>query len=111
MKGACFLLLILLTFHCVAATAQSKRPIVLQGRIEQIVGGVSLPVKLRALTGKFDLSIAGSYPVDWRGTWGGTLKVHSAQFAPSSYADAAEGQQEQRLIKTGADGQVNFQFS
>src|SRR5262249_14762339 len=73
------------------------KPTVLYGRIEELspAPGARLPVKLRALTPKLDLTgqlkskaqtimgrVVGSFPVDWRGVWSGTLTVHAAVFDP-----------------------------
>src|SRR5437879_6215217 len=107
----------LLNCACLAADT-AKKPVVLQGRIEEIVapGGANLPVRLRAMKGQFDTSgtasasasasgarlhgsatgmaagaaASSSYPTDWRGLWGGALKVHSAEFFPSRWKDDPE---------------------
>jgi hypothetical protein len=114
--------------------AQTAKPksVTLQGRIEEIVssGGSTLPVRLRKQSPKLDTSgaltgaaavrssaalsgqaAAANFPVDWRGAWGGTLKVHSVQFSPAYIrSDPEAGQREQQLLKSGSEGTVNFEF-
>src|SRR5262249_20306876 len=87
--------------------------------------GAQLPIKLRALTPKLDTSgqlkgkaqttmgrVVGSFPVDWRGVWSGTLKVHAAVFDPVRWQfDAAEANRERELLRPGTEGRVTFRFS
>ena len=108
------------------AVAPAK-PTVLYGRIEEIsLGpGARLPVKLRALTPKLDTSgqlkgkaqtimgrVVGSFPIDWRGDWSGTLTVHAAVFDPIRWQfDPQEANRERELLRPGTQGTVTFRFS
>lgn len=117
----------------------SGKSMMLYGRIEEIAGqrGAKLPISLKALTPKMDTSqparrplqantsaYSGSlaqsrlpdrvdpFPVDWRGVWGGTLKVYRAEFDPICWQfDADEANQEKAILKPGTTGDVNFEFS
>lgn len=100
----------------------------LYGRIEQIAGesGAQFPIVLKAMTAKMDTSktikggaaeslysgsVVGSFPVDYRGTWGGNLTVWQAQFDPICWQiDPEEVNRTRALIKPNSVGQVNFQF-
>lgn len=112
-----------------SAGGKSSKPIKLYGRIEELceVPGAKLPVRLQALTPKLDTSRAlrgqatstniqtqanTAYPVEWAGTWSGTLKVWTAQFDPSRWKfDSEEASQEQELLRPGTAGQVTFNFA
>jgi hypothetical protein len=133
MQRALVVFIALLLCAGTAIAQASKTPsktLTLQGRIEEIVstGGATLPVRLRKQTARLDTSGAlsasaraaalssgvtsGTYPTDWRGSWGGTLKVHSVQFTPAYLrADPVAGQREQQLLKAGSEGTVNFDFT
>lgn len=104
-----------------------RKPTVLYGRIEEIVAGpgARLPVQLKALTPKLDTSrrlqtgasallgkVVSSYPVDWRGFWNGTLKVHAAVFDPIRWQfDPEEASKERELLRPGTQGRVSFNFT
>lgn len=110
-----------------AGQPAASKPIVLYGRIEEIAAGTGarLPVKLKALTPKLDTSkqlkggaqssmgrVVGSFPVDWRGVWTGTLKIHAAVFDPVRWQfDAEEANRERELLRPGTEGRVSFRFS
>src|SRR4030095_3944186 len=110
-----------------AAAPAPAQPPVLYGRIEEISTGpgASLPVKLKALTPKLDTSgqlkgkaqsimgrVVGSFPVDWRGVWSGTLTVHAAVLDPVRWQfDAQEANRERELLRPGTQGSVTFRFS
>jgi hypothetical protein len=105
----------------------ARKPTVLYGRIEEIVAGpgARLPVQLKALTPKLDTSrrlqsgasallgkVVSSYPVDWRGFWGGTLTVHAAVFDPVRWQfDPEEASKERELLRPGTQGRVTFNFT
>ncbi|HEY9870064.1 MAG TPA: hypothetical protein V6D08_12935 [Candidatus Obscuribacterales bacterium] len=105
----------------------ARKPTVLYGRIEEIVAGpgARLPVQLKALTPKLDTSrrlqsgasallgkVVSSYPVDWRGFWSGTLKVHAAVFDPVRWQfDPEEASKERELLRPGTQGRVTFNFT
>lgn len=99
------------------------------GRIEQIAseGEVTMPV-LKAQTPKLDPrgkplagfaadtggysgTVATSFPVDFRGSWGGTMSVWSYRSSPAYVAiDRAEAVQSAQILKAGRSGTVNFSF-
>lgn len=108
----------------------------LYGRIEEISkgAGASFPIVLKALTPQFDYSqqkvqkgqvqassavaslysgtMAKSFPVDYRGNWGGTLSVWWVQQDPICFRiDPVEAGKIQRIFKSGTTGQVNFMFA
>lgn len=103
-------------------------PVKLFGRIEEIAAAASpqLPVRLKALVPKLDRAgqlkgtasasallgqVSGSFPVDWRGTWGGQLKVWSVSYSPVRYQfDQEEARRETELLKPGTAGNVTFTF-
>jgi hypothetical protein len=125
-----FIALLLFAGTAIAQVKTQSKTLTLQGRIEEIVstGGATLPVRLRKQTAKLDTSgtlsasaratglsagvSSGTFPTDWRGNWGGTLKVHSVQFTPAYLrADPVAGSREQQLLKAGSEGVVNFDFT
>ncbi len=105
------------------------KPMTLFGRIDQIAGeaNVSMPV-LKAETAKMDTSrqtalkasasearfsgsVATSFPMDFSGTWGGTIRVWRFSVAPLSYEiDAAESNKLRSILAPGTAGDVNFVF-
>lgn len=111
-------------------SAPARKPTLLFGRIEEIAAGrgAKLPIQLKALTPKLDTSATtlsastqiyqaravtqpASFPVDLRGVWGGTLKVHSAEFDPICWKfDADEANKEREILKPGTTGDVTFEF-
>jgi hypothetical protein len=115
------------------AKVRQNQPMKLFGRIEQLTGstGASFPVVFKAmtpqmdntpgkkLTGKvgaeptvFSGNIAKSFPTDFRGNWGGTLKVWTVVQDPICYKiDPVEASKLAKIFKSGAEGQVNFQFA
>jgi hypothetical protein len=109
----------------------ASQPVKLFGRIEQLASGpgAKLP-QLKALTPKLDTGstlkgsaseqssrplsgkIASSFPVNWRGTWSGKLKIWSAQFDRIRWQfDPAEANKERELMTPGTEGSVSFTFS
>ncbi|MBX9685435.1 MAG: hypothetical protein K2X27_01960 [Candidatus Obscuribacterales bacterium] len=107
----------------------AAQPIKLYGRIEQLSSGVGakLPLKMVAMTPIRDSSLdsklkssasieAGkavvqSYPVDYRGSWSGTMNLWSANFDKSYFEfDRAEAEKEMRWMRPGNKGQVTVNF-
>ncbi|HEY9777253.1 MAG TPA: hypothetical protein V6C81_26055 [Planktothrix sp.] len=94
----------------------------LQGRIEQISGQNEprLP-DLKALTPKMDTrgttekktaASAGSYPINWQGTWAGELRIANARYAePTVPALKQEISLERRLNAPGRIGRAAFSFA
>lgn len=101
----------------------------LYGRIEQLQSGpgAKLP-QLKALTPKLDTRgglkgsateqrplsgrIASSFPVNWRGTWSGKLKIWSARFDRIRWQfDPEEATKERELMTPGTQGSVSFTFT
>jgi hypothetical protein len=118
-------LLVLFTGY-LGQAENKKNAVMLYGRIEEISGqpGARLPIELKPMRPKVDTSLlkggastlttraATSYPIDWRGSWSGTLKVHAVQMDPIRWKiDPAEASKEQELIRPGTVGQVSFEFS
>ncbi len=106
-----------------------KKPVMLYGRLEEISGKAAptFPIVLKALTPKMDQSgllkgqassgtLAGtverSYPVDFRGTWGGTLTLGQLVITPLNYQlDSEESRKVASLVRPGSQGTVNFTFN
>ena len=101
----------------------------LYGRIEEIVQGpgAQFPVVLHAQTAKMDIrqtaklqqhgeaSFSGvvvrSFPQQYTGTWGGSLKVWTSQIDPICWQiDADEANRIRQLLTSGREGTVNFNF-
>ncbi len=115
--------------HAVAPSQPKAKTTTLFGRIDQIAGeaNVSMPV-LKAETAKMDTSrqpplraaasearfsgtVATSFPMDFSGTWGGTIRVWRFSVAPLSYEiDAAESNKLRSILSPGTAGDVNFVF-
>jgi len=52
------------------------------------------------------------FPMDWRGIWGGTLKIFRAEFDPICWQfDAEEANKEKEILKPGTNGDVSFHFN
>lgn len=112
-----------------APKAAPKKPVLLFGRLEEIAGKAAptFPIVLKALTPKMDQSgllkgqastgtLAGtverSYPVDFRGTWGGTLTLGQLVITPLNYQlDSEESRKVASLVRPGSQGTVNFNFN
>lgn len=116
-----------------AEAPKSSAPTKLFGRIEQIAGGngASFPIILKAQTPQLDTSlekgklsagasqatmysgvIAKSFPSDYRGNWGGELTVWRVEQDPICFRiDPVEAGKVQKIFKTGAKGNTNFQFA
>ncbi|HMW88707.1 MAG TPA: hypothetical protein PLC15_10130 [Candidatus Obscuribacter sp.] len=114
----------------IQASASSAK---LYGRIEQIAGGkgANFPIVFKAAVPSLDTSlakpalkggaqdltvysgtVAKSFPEDYRGTWGGSLKVWTVEQAPVCFQiDPEEAGKVQRIFKSGAEGSVNFMFA
>lgn len=114
------------------APAPSGKPLVLTGRIEELCKGNSatLPLQWKKMEPVRDTSldskpIAGktstttlaaaaqqkAYPMDFRGTWSGTLTIFSRAFAPSRWQfDAAEADKEYKIMTPGRQGQTTITF-
>lgn len=115
------------------AKPKSNKPMKLYGRIEQLTAttGANFPVVFKAMTPQLDTtpgkkltgkvgvdptvfsgSIAKSFPNDFRGNWGGTLKVWTVQQMPVCYQiDPVEAGKIAKIFKAGSQGTVNFQFA
>ncbi|HIA54522.1 MAG TPA: hypothetical protein EYN91_20955 [Candidatus Melainabacteria bacterium] len=112
-----------------APKAAPKKPVMLYGRLEEIAGKAAptFPIVLKSLTPKMDQTgllkgqastgtLAGtverSYPVDFRGTWGGTLTLGQLVITPLNYQlDAEESRKVASLVRPGSQGTVNFTFN
>ena len=112
-----------------APKAAPKKPVMLYGRLEEIAGKAAptFPIVLKSLTPKMDQTgllkgqastgtLAGtverSYPVDFRGTWGGTLTLGQLVITPLNYQlDADESRKVASLVRPGSQGTVNFTFN
>lgn len=103
------------------------------GRIEQITSGkgANFPIVFKAATPSLDTSltasalkgqaqditmysgtVAKSFPEDYRGTWGGSLKVWTLEQAPICFQiDPEEASKVQRIFTNKAEGSVNFMFA
>lgn len=110
------------------APAKAKA-ITLYGRIDQIAGEASVempklqmqkasldlsgqaPLKASASEARFSGSVATSFPMDFSGTWGGTIRVWRYNVSPLSYEeDAAESNKLRQILTPGTAGDVNFVF-
>ncbi len=113
--------------------ARAGQPMKLYGRIEQLTAttGANFPVVFKAMTPQLDTTpgkkltgkigadptvfsgtIAKSFPNDFRGNWGGTLKVWTVQQMPICYQiDPVEAGKIAKIFKAGAQGSVNFMFA
>jgi hypothetical protein len=112
---------------------KASQPMHLYGRIEQLTGstGASFPIVFKAMTPQMDTTpgkkltgkvgveptvfsgnLAKSFPTDFRGNWGGALKVWTVVQDPICYKiDPVEATKLAKIFKAGAEGQVNFQFA
>lgn len=113
----------------------SGKALVLTGRIEELCKGNSavLPLKWKKMEPIRDTSldakpIAGkaatttlasgaqqqvprAYPMDFRGTWSGTLTIFTRAFSPLKYQlDAAEATKEYNYMTPGKQGQTTITF-
>ena len=99
------------------------------GRIEQIAGstGAQFP-SLKEQTAKLDTrkvskpvqkgqattysgSVVRSFPQNFSGTWGGRLRIWTAQMDPICWQlDADEANRTRQLMVPGKEGSVNFEF-
>ena len=109
------------------ANSPAKPMKMLTGRLEEIGGnGASLPVgvmlKLKVQSAKSDPAVTpaakplqgqvASFPMDWRGVWGGQLKIHSRQASKLAYqTDYEETTTQDKILVPGTMGSVNFNFS
>lgn len=110
--------------------APAKKTPMLYGRIDQIAaqGNVSMPalkmevpkldksqskpLEAQASESRFSGHITSSFPLDFTGTWGGSLKVwRYSTSAASMQEDSAETQKLERILQPGKEGTVNFTFS
>lgn len=102
----------------------------LYGRIDQIAGEANVempvlkmekaqldtvrrvaPLRAGASETKFSGQVATSFPMDFSGTWGGTIKVWRYSVSPLSYEiDAAESNKLREILTPGRPGDVNFVF-
>lgn len=113
-----------------AGTSAKHTTTKLYGRIEQIVQspGAQFPYPLQSQTAKLDArglvqsrqqgeasfsgAIVKSFPQQFTGTWGGSLKVWTAQIDPICWQiDADEANRMKQLLVSGREGTVNFNFS
>lgn len=69
------------------------------------------PLRAAASESRFSGSVATSFPMDFSGTWGGTIKVWRFAEAPLSYEiDPAESRKLRDILSPGTSGDVNFVF-
>lgn len=69
------------------------------------------PLKAAASESKFSGTVATSFPMDFSGTWGGTIKVWRYSVSPLSYQiDPNESQKLREILSPGTSGDVNFVF-
>lgn len=105
------------------------KPITLYGRIDQIASEASVqmpslqmqkasldisrrePLKASTSESRFSGSVATSFPMDFSGTWGGTIRVWRYSVSPLSYEeDANESNKLREILAPGTAGDVNFTF-
>jgi len=111
-------------------TAPGKpQTIKLYGRIDQIAGEADVqmpvlkaekatmepdhrtPLKAGASEARFSGSVSSSFPMDFSGTWGGTIRVWRYSVSQLSYEeDAAESNKLREILTPGTAGDVNFTF-
>lgn len=108
---------------------RSKQPITLYGRIDQIASEASVqmpslqlekpsldvsrrtPLKASTSESRFSGSVESSFPMDFSGTWGGTIRVWRYSVSPLSYQeDANESNKLREILTPGTAGDVNFTF-
>lgn len=100
------------------------------GRIEQLSGGAgaNFPIQLKAQTPHMDTrlqapkkltasantysgKVVSSFPTDYRGNWGGNLRVMQMQVDPVYYQiDPEEARRTTQALRLGTTGNVNFKF-
>jgi hypothetical protein len=108
-----------------AVTPGSSAPkhYTLRGRLEEIGGrGASLPagvvLNLKTRTAKVDPSFerkiegkVASFPMDWRGSWSGPIKVWANQFDPAYFDfDREEAEDIEKVLAPNTTGTVTFNF-
>ncbi len=112
----------------VSVNSAKKAPM-LYGRIDQIAaqGNVSMPslkieipkldkeekapLSAQVSESRFSGHVTSSFPLDFSGNWGGSLKVWRFSTSPASMQrDAAETEKLQKILQVGRDGTVNFSF-
>lgn len=117
-----------------AATAQPKKPatLTLTGRIEELCKGNSatLPLKWKKMEPIRDPSLdpkplvgkatatpplaartQTSYPMDFRGTWSGSLTIYQRTYDPIRWQmDKEKADKEYKLLAPGRTGQVSIAF-
>lgn len=111
------------------AAPKAKTPM-LFGRIDQIAAegnvsmpalkmevakidhsGESKPLQAQISESKFSGHITSSFPMDFSGNWGGSLKVWRFSTSPASMQeDAAETSKLEKILQPGREGTVNFSF-
>ncbi len=123
------------------ATKPAAKPpaqsLTLTGRIEELCKGntATLPLKWKKMEPIRDTRLDGktlagnastaaaaaaaqaatktreSYPMDFRGTWAGTLTIFNRTYAPLRFQlDKAEAEKESRILTPGRTGQVSLTF-
>jgi hypothetical protein len=69
------------------------------------------PLKASTSESRFSGSVATSFPMDFSGTWGGTIRVWRYSVSPLSYEeDANESNKLREILAPGTAGDVNFTF-
>jgi hypothetical protein len=69
------------------------------------------PLKASTSESRFSGTVATSFPMDFSGTWGGTIRVWRYSVSPLSYEeDAAESNKLREILTPGTAGDVNFIF-
>lgn len=113
----------------VVTTGAKSKPITLYGRIDQIASEASVqmpslqvekpsldlsrrtPLKASTSESRFSGSVESSFPMDFSGTWGGTIRVWRYSVSPLSYEeDANESNKLREILTPGTAGDVNFTF-
>lgn len=111
----------------VSSEAPPPKTIVIEGRIEQIADpkkDVQFPIILKKLKPKMDTRkpmiakaqmlsgrVVNTFPVEFRGNWGGILKVTQAQINPRCNRNPLSTYLAQNVLRPGLPGHVNFVFS
>jgi hypothetical protein len=95
----------------IAGEANVEMPVLKMEKAQLDVVPKTSPLKASATESKFSGSIATSFPMDFSGTWGGTIKVWRYSVSPLSYQiDAAESEKLRNILSPGTAGDVNFVF-
>lgn len=87
----------------------NSKPMMLKGEIKE---NVAAAAALHGSAGQSQAGVVKSFPVDYSGTWGGSLKVWTSQYGPLAWQfDPDEARQESAILAPGREGTVNFTFA